>query len=891
MAFSVGDRLGRFEILGSLGTGGMGEVYRARDPQLQRDVAIKVLPAEFSSDPVRRRRFEQEARAAGGLNHPNILAVYDVGIESHTAFIVTEVLEGHTLTERIGGSPLPARMAAGYARQIASGLAAAHARGVVHRDIKPGNLFITNDGRVKILDFGLAKFVGPEAPEAEQTVTVTITAEGLEHKPILGSVTYMSPEQARGTRLDHRTDIFSFGVVLYEMLAGVAPFRRATPGDTLQAILHDDVPALPAGTGDRSGLERIARHCLEKNPGERFQNVHDLVFDLDTVAADTASDPVTRRWSGAAQIAAAALIVLASAAAGAFIATQMLPEPPADLYRVRTVTNTVGLEEFASISPHGDMVAFTQVDGRRRQIFVRFLKDSSPPLQVTSDAADHQAPRWSPEGNTLFYFSPAGPGEVQGTIYRVPALGGSPAQKVMASIGGGDISRSGRLTCFRLNQGRIELITAAVDGSDIRIVAPLRAQHYQYPRWSPDEQTIAYQAGDGFRWDVYTAPSQGGAEPDQLTRDGNVIKGLAWLPDGSGVVFASARASSFSYLPPLTLWQVSRAGKLRQLTSPEASYEQPDLHPDGLLAATRLQMGHDIWEYPVDRVTTAVERGRRVTRQTGQVATVAVSPDGLRIAYISDQGGHANIWVAPQDGRELPRQLTREDSPDASIGVPAWSPDGQWIAYLSSKGNGGLKFGVWLVRPDGSENKQIRPLGLSPQWSENSQWLYYVEESNTPVRRVDVKTGATETVRKESARNVIGVRGGTVYYVVDRALLDGRREFDLFAAPIGDGPRRLITTLPTAQTPDWQVINPALSPDGLRLAVPLTDGFTTNIWTIPTSGGEPWTRVTDFGDRAIFIPRRLAWSIDGKSILAAIGEGDADIVLLDGLLRRPATAR
>src|SRR6188474_1610528 len=180
MAFSVGDRLGRFEILGSLGTGGMGEVYRARDPQLQRDVAIKVLPAEFSSDPVRRRRFEQEARAAGGLNHPNILAVYDVGIESHTAFIVTEVLEGHTLTERIGGSPLPARMAAGYARQIASGLAAAHARGVVHRDIKPGNLFITNDGRVKILDFGLAKFVGPEAPEAEQTVTVTITAEGLE---------------------------------------------------------------------------------------------------------------------------------------------------------------------------------------------------------------------------------------------------------------------------------------------------------------------------------------------------------------------------------------------------------------------------------------------------------------------------------------------------------------------------------------------------------------------------------------------------------------------------------------------------------------------------------------------------------------------------------------
>ena len=478
---------------------------------------------------------------------------------------------------------------------------------------------------------------------------------------------------------------------------------------------------------------------------------------------------------------------------------------------------------------------------------------------------------------------------MQGTIYRVPALGGSPAQKVMASIGGGDISRSGRLTCFRLNQGRIELVTATVDGSDVRVVAPLKAQHYQYPRWSPDEQTIAYQAGDGFRWESYIAPARGGTEPEQLTRDSKVMKGLAWLPDGSGVVFASARASSISYLPPLTLWQVSRAGKLRQLTSPESSYEQPDLDRNGMLAVTRLQMRHDIWEYPVDRVTTAVDGGRRVTRQTGQVATPLPfrrTASGSRTSPI--KAATPISGSRRRTAASSPRQLTREDSPDASIGVPAWSPDGQWIAYLSSKGNGGLKFGVWLVRPDGSENQQILPLGLSPQWSENSQWLYYVEESNTPIKRVDVKTGATETVRTEPARNVFGVHGGTVYYVVDRALVDGRKEFDLYAAPIGDGPPRRITTLPTAQTPDWQVINPALSPDGLRLAVPLTDGFTTNIWTIPAGGGGPWQRVTDFGDRAIFIPRRLAWSIDGKSILAAVGEGDADIVLLDGLLRRPA---
>jgi Tol biopolymer transport system component len=369
------------------------------------------------------------------------------------------------------------------------------------------------------------------------------------------------------------------------------------------------------------------------------------------------------------------------------------------------------------------------------------------------------------------------------------------------------------------------------------------------------------------------------------------MRGLSWLPDSRGVVFASARASSFSYLPPLTLWQASLTGELRQLTSPETSYEQPDLRPDGRLAVTRVQMKYDIWAYPIDRVTTAIELGQRLTRQTGQVATAAVSPDGREIAYISDQGGHANIWVAPRDVGAAPRPVTREDDPDASIGVPAWSPDGKWIAYLSSKGNGGLRFGVWLVRPDGSDNRQILPLGLSPSWARDSASIYYVEESNRPIKRVDVNSGAVTTVLQESARNVIGVHSGIVYYVIDRALIDGRKEYDLRAASIDSGKSRLITTLPTAQTPDWQVINPALSPDGRRLAVPLTDGFTTNIWTIPVGGDEPWRRVTDFGDRAIFIPRRLAWSNDGTSILAAVGEGDADVVLLDGLIRRPGSVR
>ena len=324
MSFSVGDRIGRFEIVGALGAGGMGEVYRATDSQLGREVAIKVLPDAFSHDADRRRRFEQEARTAGGLNHPNIVAVYDVGVERDFSYIVTEVLEGETLAERIQGRPLPVRKAIDYALQIANGMAAAHERGVVHRDIKPGNLFVTNDGRIKILDFGLAKSVGQESPETE-----TVTVERRAPPAAIGTVPYMSPEQARGLRLDHRTDIFSFGVVLYEMLTGVRPFKRPTQTDTLHAILYEDPPPLPRVDPAMPALERIIRRCLEKKPGERFQNFRDLAFHIETrsdepVGAEThgGSRPARR-----AMLVGAGIVALAGAAALGAVRTGSCKSP------------------------------------------------------------------------------------------------------------------------------------------------------------------------------------------------------------------------------------------------------------------------------------------------------------------------------------------------------------------------------------------------------------------------------------------------------------------------------------------------------------------------------------------------------------------------------------
>jgi TolB-like protein/tetratricopeptide (TPR) repeat protein len=283
-----GSRIAHFEVLGLIGSGGMGEVYRARDTRLGRDVAIKVLPAEFASDPERLRRFEQEARAVAALDHPNILAIHDVGSHVGSPYLVTELLEGESLRDRLRSGSLPVRKAVETAVQIAQGLAAAHEKGIVHRDLKPGNVFITKDGHVKILDFGIVKLLPPRTPEeaARATTVVEATARGTT----LGTVGYMSPEQVRGQRVDHRTDMFSFGAVLYEMLSGRSPFLRDTAADTSSAILHEDPPALAGTVRNISPtIEGIVTRCLEKSPEDRFQSAGDLAHDLSATMAETSS--------------------------------------------------------------------------------------------------------------------------------------------------------------------------------------------------------------------------------------------------------------------------------------------------------------------------------------------------------------------------------------------------------------------------------------------------------------------------------------------------------------------------------------------------------------------------------------------------------------------------
>ena len=899
----VGRTIDRYQIVEKLGSGGMGEVFRAIDTVLQRPVALKVLPPEFIHDQMRLRRFVLEAQSASALNHPNIVTIHDVGaavVENSDGtsdtvhYIAMELIEGETLAKRIrDGAPL--RILLELMHGVADALASAHSAGILHRDLKPDNIMVTSEGRAKIVDFGLAKLIQGESGIETDTLTVERTRE----KTMLGTIGYMSPEQIAGKAVDRRSDIFSFGCVLYEATCRKRAFAGRDTIDTLHNIQRS--AHLPASAIDPAlppAIDRITNRCLAKDPEDRYQSMKEVEVELRLLlrelhgagvlqalppaALTSAPHRQGRRNSTTVAFVAVALFVAGAATIGYFAGR--VPRDTPRVPRVHRLTDSPGIEEFPSISPDGRSVAFTGSVERRRQIFIRLLAGGTP-LQITKDAVDHQLPRWSPDGNSLVYFSAGGGNEAEGAIWIIPAFGGSP-RRVIDSIGSADISRDGRLTCFRLTRGRVQLVTSSLDGTDVQVIAKSVPGYHLYPRWSPDGQSIAFQRGDGLRYDIFVIPRTGG-EPRQITYDRNMIRGLAWLPDGKGIVFGSSRGNTLPYLPSLALWQVPlQGGAPRQIAPVDGWYEQPDVHSStGLVSATRVRMRFDIWSFPFDAdAAENVRRAARLTRQTGEVLTPSASPDGDHFAFLSDSGGHGNLWVMSTRRGDV-RQITFEDDPATTVGLPVWSPDGRCIAFVSSKGRTGFEFGVWLVDVDGRNLRNVAKRGLGVAWSDDGQWLYYAETAAGVLDKIRVPGGTPVRVRNEPTRNVIGLHGTTLYYVVERVLLDGRPELEIRAATPENGPSRALARIAASRVPSWQIVNPALSPDGEWLAMPLTDSFTTDIWALSTRNGT-WRRVTDFGDRATFIARRVSWSSDGRAILASVGEGDADIVLIEGLITR-----
>src|SRR5882724_2275971 len=892
MALTPGTRIGPYEIVSPLGAGGMGEVYRARDPRLGREVAIKVLPSSLSADPGRLQRFEQEARSASALNHPNILVVYDVGTDNGVPYLVTELLEGETLRERLRNSALPVRKGSEHAEQIAQGLAAAHERGIVHRDLKPDNIFLCRDGRAKILDFGLAKLIAPEPQGATLT---SLQSHPTQAGTVLGTAGYMSPEQVRGQTADPRSDIFAFGAVLYEMFSGRRAFEGPSPADTASAILKEDPADLLASNPKITpALNRIVLHCLEKNPEERFQSARDLAFHLHSLSATSEAsvaspaDLPPKKFSRPVRWLLA-FVALALVAAGSWwLGGINGAKPVAKAMQFERLTDFAGMEEHPAISPDGKSVAFTRDDGGFRQIWVRLLSGGAP-IQVMRYEVDHQSPRWSPDSGSLIYYSPPA-AETYGTIWQIPALGGTP-RPLTKSLGPADLSHDGkRLAFFRFENRQFELVVSAVDGSASQAAAQLSAQYnYSYPRWSPDDGNIAYQRNQIFRSDIFSVLSQGG-QPRAVTSDDVMMSGFAWLPDGSGIVYSCARGSTIVYLPTYNLWWAKLSGSPPvQLTVGEESYVSPEISTTGAIAASRVRMSFDLWKFPVDGSGTEnVRRAVQLTRQTGQVQTPDVAPGDHEIVYLSDSGGHGNLWIMRQDGTEA-RQVTFDRDPNVSVGVPVWSPDGKNISYVTTRNQKGWRFGMWLVSPDGGNNRQVTENGGWACWTPDGKWVYYAVPTDNGYRmeKISPDGGRPIVVRTDNAMGAaISPDGSTLYYLSPQENLTGVPDYEVRMARPDDGQARLLWRIPGTRVPltyGWTA-QPVASPDGKSLALLLRDGTgNINVWSLATQGAT-LRQITDFGQRRTIIARRVSWSSDSRSIFAAVAEGDADIVLLEGAL-------
>jgi serine/threonine protein kinase len=427
MALASGTKLGPYEIVVLLGAGGMGEVYRARDTKLGRDVALKLLPPQFTADPDRIARFKREAQLLASLNHPHIGAIYGFEDAGNMPALVLELVEGETLDHRVRRGPFPLSEALAVAQQIAGALDAAHRAGIIHRDLKPSNVKITPDGVVKVLDFGLAKTLAAERSGSDKS---TLTSGGTSAGAILGTAAYMSPEQARGQPVDKQTDIWAFGCVLFETLTGSSAFGRETVTDTVAAVVgaEPEWKSLPANTP--GSIRRLLTRCLQKDARRRLHDIADAQIELDdamTPPAEPAPVPTPRRWSRLALpallLGIATAIVFLWAAHDKFGRPAAEPSPP-DI-RAARLTDLPGLEESPAISPDGRSVTFTGAVGGKRQVFVQLIAGGAP-LQITRDTVDHESPRWSPESSSILYFSPAVSGAVQGSIWEIPALGGAP---------------------------------------------------------------------------------------------------------------------------------------------------------------------------------------------------------------------------------------------------------------------------------------------------------------------------------------------------------------------------------------------------------------------------------------------------------------------------------
>jgi eukaryotic-like serine/threonine-protein kinase len=744
----IGQTIGSYEILSLIGSGGMGEVYLAHDVRLDRRIALKFLPEQFTSDPAQVRRFEREARAASALNHPNIITIYEVGQEGNAHFIATEFIEGRTLREVMAKARMEFGEALSVAVQIASALAAAHAAGIVHRDIKPENVMVRDDGLVKLLDFGLAKPFKSEMTSGNLQKPEAVSLQ-TDPRMLMGTLAYLSPEQARGEQIDQRTDIFSLGVTLYEMIAGTRPFKGGSSGAILEAILNrEPEPVMVERKKSSAELNRIMSRALEKDRQERYQTAGEFRDDLQRLARriETAKEIGDGRGSQPGR-SPGALTKAAALAAGIAVATSAwlvwragaskprdVSSPWIDAVSIK-LTGRSGHEIFPSLAPDGQSFVYSHHHDLQYDIFLQRVGETQARnLTADSDEDDWMA-AFAPDGARIAFRSERDGGGIfvmgadGGNLRRLTQGGFNPAW-----------SPDGREIVYATSPANSPHSRSKAN-SQLRVVNVETGEHRPFdigsgkdavqPSWSPNGARIAYWGLRGTDRDIWTVSARGG-EPLPVTSDDATDWNPVWSPDGKYLYFASDSHGVMRFWRVQIDQMTGRViGEREAVTGSGAESWHPSFSRDGkrmayvnYMVKENFQLvGFDPQKEIIVGPQTLITSGER------RVTAPELSPDGQWLAYYTFGSPQEDLFIARQDGSE-PRQLTNDRRRDR---VPRWSPDGKRIAFYSDRSGG---YEIWTINFDGGGMRRLTECAPEhcyyPTWSpDGTQLAFYKSGVNT----------------------------------------------------------------------------------------------------------------------------------------------------------------
>jgi Tol biopolymer transport system component/tRNA A-37 threonylcarbamoyl transferase component Bud32 len=777
----VGQQLGLYKVLSLLGAGGMGEVYLARDTRLERTVAVKVLPAELIDNPERLKRFEQEAKAASRLNHPNIITIHGIDRADGLDFITMEYVAGKTLDKLIPRKGMPLKQALPIAIQMADALAAAHRAGLVHRDLKPGNVMVSESGHVKVLDFGLAKLTEPstaselDSAETLQTGTRSLTEEGV----ILGTVAYMSPEQAEGKNLDARSDIFSFGSVLYETVTGRKAFQGDSTMATLTAILREEPqPASQAVKGLPQEAERIISRCLRKDRVRRWQNMADLKVALQELKEESDSGKLApQRGRRRNLIWGAALLALLGAAAAAVWFSPSHSGVPEEPLTAIPLTSYPGHEGQPAFSPDGNQVAFVW-DGEKHDnsdIYVKLIGPGTQ-LRLTTAPEDDSCPAWSPDGSSIAFIREGSTGKA--SVYLVSPLG--PPERKVAEIN----RTTSWPTCLawtpdgewlvvtdrKADSEPLGLFLLSVESGERRRLTspPEKVFIDSQPAFSSDGRTLAFirEVGIGVR-DIYLLSVAGDfqpvGEPKRLTFENRVTFRPVWTLAGQEIVFSSGPL----FGPSLFRIAASGSGKPQRLTAVgEDGSEAAISHRTQRLVYTRELIDVNVWRLEVPGSQGQISSPTKLISTTRVDMEAQFSPDGKKIVFNSNRSGSFEIWICDSDGSNSLR-LTSLGGLRGYCGNPHWSPDGEYIAFTSIVED---QWDVYVIGTNGGKPKRLTSspaADTTPSWSRDGKWVYFASDRSGESQVWKVPSGGGEAVpvtRKGGFATFESPDGQWVYY-------------------------------------------------------------------------------------------------------------------------------